>query len=219
MRSIEKEGTQIVMLGAFNPTIFQPRWLGSVELIRPEEAKNAQIATIQAQVADFTTDWFRMQVLQNRFLLQSLDATHYGPLRDLVAGIFNLLPHTPVNRMAIGKWFHYKMDTAEAWHDVGNKLAPKEFWNPLMEGAGLRSMMMQGRRPDGESGTLFVKVEPSNLVTPGVFIDVTEDFMRFREEEVADAQWVAGRLDKHWDPMMKYAEEVAEGLLLAVAHK
>lgn len=216
MRSIEKEGASVVMVGSFNPSIFQPRWLASLGMIRAEEADSATISTIQVQVADFQTEWFRMQVLQNRFLLQSLDATHYGPIHDLVAGIFRLLPHTPVNRLGIARWFHYRMESTEVWHEVGNKLAPKEFWHPLVETPGLRSMMMQGRRTGAESGTLFVKIEPSLVIQPGVFIEVTEEYAAHGDEDLADAKWVPERLDKHWEPIMKYAEDVSQGLLAAV---
>ena len=207
------------MVGSFNPTIFQPRWLGSLGLIRAEDAENSTIAIIQAQVADFQTDWFRLQVLQNRLLLQSIDATHYGPLKDLAAGMLALLSHTPVSRMAMTRWFHYKMETAEEWHEYGHKLAPKELWFPLIEGPGLRSMMMQGKRKGVPDGNLFIKVEPSLLVQPGLFVEVTEDFVKWPDPDAEDAKWVPGRLEKHWDDVMKYAEKVAHDLLETLARK
>jgi len=219
MQSLEKESASITMVGSFNPSIFQPRWLGSLDLIRVQEAENSTIDIIQAQVADFQTDWFRMQVLQNRFLLQSLDATHYGPLRDLAAGVFTLLSHTPVSRMAMSRWFHYKMESAQEWHNFGHKLAPKELWFPLIEVPGLRSMVMQGKRRGVSDGNLFVKVEPSLLVQPGLFVEVTEDFVKWPDAEAEDAQWVPGRLRKHWDDMMKYAEDVARNLVEGLARK
>jgi len=206
----------VVMLGSFNPSIFQPRWLASLGMIRAEEAESATIAIIQTQVTDFQTDWFRMQVLQNRFLLQSLDATHYGPVRDLVAGIFRLLPHTPVNRIGISRWFHYPMESVEVWHEVGHKLAPKELWRPLMDTPGLRSMLMEGYRKGADGGVLFVKIEPSLLVKPGVFIEVTEEYSSQSDEDLANASWVPERLHKQWEPIMKYAEDVSQNLLEAV---
>jgi|SRR5580704_8366016 hypothetical protein len=216
MLSIENEGASIVILGSFNPSIFQPRWLASLDLIRPEEAEIATIAIIREEVADFTTKWFRLQVLQNRFLLQLLDATHFGPIRDLAAGIFRLLPHTPATRLGLARWFHFPMDSVEAWHDVGHRLAPKQWWNPYMEVAGLRSMTIQGKRPNSE-GTLFVKIEPSIIIQPGVFIEVTEEFSAAETSGgVASATWVPGRLDKDWEAIMKYAEDVSKNLLTAV---
>ncbi len=46
MKSPEISGASIVMVGSFNPAIFQPRWLGSQGIIRPEEAENAKISLI-----------------------------------------------------------------------------------------------------------------------------------------------------------------------------
>jgi hypothetical protein len=219
MRSLEKESASITMVGSFNPSIFQPRWLGSRGLMRPEDADSATIGIIQAQVADFQTEWFRIQVLQNRFLLQSLDATHYGPLRDLAAGMFVLLSHTPVSRIAMSRWFHYKMESAEEWHEYGHKLAPKELWFPLIEAPGLRSMVMQGRRKGVSDGDLFVKAEPSSLIQPGLFVEVTEDFVKSTDTEAKDAQWIPDRLEKNWDDVMKYAEDVAHDLMEALRRK
>ncbi|HME08770.1 MAG TPA: hypothetical protein VKG25_17060, partial [Bryobacteraceae bacterium] len=216
MRAVEKEGASIFLAGSFNPAIFQPHWLGSQGLIRPEEAENAAIGIIGSQVADFQTDWFRMQVLQNRFTVQCLDATYYGPIKDLVAGIFSLLRHTPVSRLGMSRYFHFQMDSLEIWHEVGHELAPKEIWRPLIQAPGLRSMTIEGRRSEMEDGTVFVKVEPSSLVQPGVFVEVIEDFVRFSEDEDQDAQWVPGRIGKQWDAVLKYAEDVAQGLLAAL---
>ena len=64
MRSPEISGVLIVAVGSFNPAIFQPLWFGSLGLIRPEEAKGAQITFIQPQITDFKTEWFHLQVLQ-----------------------------------------------------------------------------------------------------------------------------------------------------------
>jgi hypothetical protein len=212
MRSIEQEGAWVVTVGSFNPSIFQPHWLGARQLIRTQEAENATIAIIQEQVADFKTDWFRMQVLQNRFLLQTLDASHYGPIRDLAAGIFDLLPHTPVKSLRMGRWFHYKMESTDAWHKVGNTLAPKEFWNPLVDVPGMRALTMQARRKGIENGTLLVKIEPSVIVAEGVYIEVNEEH-KPSDPENPNAEWVPPLLAKHWDAIMKYSEDLARDLL------
>lgn len=75
MQTPEIDAASVVMVGSFNPAIFQPLWLGAQKLIRSDEAENAKITTIQAELADFRTEWFQMQVLQNRFQtqLQPLD--------------------------------------------------------------------------------------------------------------------------------------------------
>ena len=200
------------MVGSFNPTIFQPHWLGAQGLIRTKEAENATIAIIQEQVADFKTEWFRMQVLQKRFMLHALDASHYSPVRDLAAGIFRLLSHTPVRSLTMGRWFHYKMESTDAWHKVGNTLTPKEFWSPLVDGAGMRSLTMLAKRKGIENGNLSIKTEPSVLVPNGVYIEVNEEY-KTPDPENANAEWVPPLLTMQWDPIMKYGEDLARDLL------
>jgi hypothetical protein len=51
----EIDAASVVMVGSFNPTIFQPLWLGAQKLIRAEEAETAKITTIQAELTDFST--------------------------------------------------------------------------------------------------------------------------------------------------------------------
>src|SRR5947209_5297307 len=101
----ENEGASIVMIGAFNPAIFQPRWLSTQQLIRPEEGEDAKITIIQAEVADFSTEWFRLVVLQQRLQLLSTDPRQYSPLRDLAAGMFIILPHTPISSLGMNRSF------------------------------------------------------------------------------------------------------------------
>ena len=190
MRAPEVESAAIVMIGSFNPAIFQPRWLGTQQLIRPEEAEKAKITIIHAEVADFSTEWFQLQVLQNRFQLASTDPRQYSPLRDLAAAIFAILPHTPVTALGLNRQFHFKMPSRDAWHAIGHLLAPKEPWHRIMDTPGLRALMMEGRRKDAKGGTLHVKVEPSVSVEYGLYIDINEEFKASGDSESDGAQWV-----------------------------
>ena len=194
MRTPDIEGASIVMLGSFNPTIFQPRWLGTQQLIRPEEAENAKITIIQAEVADFSTEWFQLQVLQGRMSLSTADPRQYAPLRDLATAIFTILPHTPVTAVGLNRLFHFRMTSTEAWHGFGHLLAPKESWNAIMEAPGLRSMIMEGRRKETGGGVLHIKVEPSTKVEHGIYLEINEEFKAPGECESDGAQWVPSRL-------------------------
>jgi hypothetical protein len=213
MRAPEFEGASIVMVGSFNPAIFQPRWLGAQQLIRPEEAENAKITIVQAEVADFSTEWFQLQVLQSRFQLASADPRQYGPLRDLAAAMFAILPHTPVTALGLNRNFHFRMPSREAWHGIGHLLAPKEPWNDIMDSSGLRVMLMEGKRKEAKGGTLHVKIEPSVKIEYGVFVEVNEEFKAPSESDAIGAQWVPERLAEQWDAIMKFSEGAAEHLI------
>jgi hypothetical protein len=213
MRTPEAEGASIIMTGSFNPAIFQPRWLEAQRLIRTEEAENAKITTIQAQVADFSTEWFQLQVLQQRFIVITVDPRQYGPLRDLAMGVFAILGHTPVTKMGINRHFHFATPSIDAWHKIGHKLAPKEPWHEIMKGPGLRSLLMQGRREETGKDVLHIKVEPSLKVTQGVYVEVNEEFAAPSDDPGEGALWVPSCLATQWDSFLQFAENAAQKIL------
>ena len=216
MQTPEIESASIVMIGSFNPAIFQPRWLGVQKLIRTEEAENAKITTIQPELTDFSTEWFQMQVLQSRFQIVSHDPRQYAPLRDLAASIFSILAHTPITVLGMSRSFHFQMPSIDSWHAIGHLLAPKEHWNPIMRVPGLRSLLMEGRRTEN-GGVLYVKIEPSVKVTYGLFVEVNEEFRLLKDQEPTEgARWVPDRLTEHWDAILKYAEGASDHLLSLV---
>ena len=215
-KSSEIDGASIVMIGSFNPAIFQPLWLGSQGLIRPEEAENAKITTIQAELADFSTEWFQLQALHNRFQLVSADPRQFAPLRDLAGAVFAILPHTPVTALGVTRTFHFKMPSVDSWHGIGHLLAPKDSWNPIMEGPGLRSMLMQGRRKQAGGGLLHIRVEPSVKVEHGLYVEVNEEFKAPGNDESEGARWVPDRLAEHFDAILNFSEVAADHLLSLV---
>lgn len=211
LKSPESDAAAIVMVGSFNPAIFQPRWLGAQGLIRPEEAAAAKITIIQAEVADFSTEWFQLQVLQNRLMITTGDPGHFAPLRDLGAGVVTLLPHTPIQRLGLNRMLHFKMPSIEEWHRVGDTIAPKQPWKKIMEGAGLRSVLIEGRRRNGSEGLLHIKVEPSAKVQPGVYVEINEEFRSVAADgQTEGAEWVRDLLAGNWDDFMAFAQEGAE---------
>lgn len=150
--SLEKSAAAIVGLGAFNPAILSPDWLEKHNLIGAGDAHTARAfpsLVISHKVTNFETDWFALQVLEDRFTLSSR-----GPVtpmvRDLAAGILSLVPHTPISAVGMNFIGHFKASKLEEYHRVGDTLAPKDIWNDLFPG------------PDRNSGlaNLTIKIQP-----------------------------------------------------------
>src|SRR5947209_7914808 len=99
--SCEIEGIHIVLIGAFNPKIFQPAWFAHQGLIRQEEAESAEQVVTVNELSTFTADWLTLQVTPDRLQASTGDAAHFDVLRDLILGTFRLLEHTPVEKMGI----------------------------------------------------------------------------------------------------------------------
>src|ERR1019366_9517037 len=81
----EIDGASIVLIGKFNPAIFQPAWLGACNLLRKEEVEDAVIGMVNPQVTSFSAHWLTIQVLAERFTASTADPAQYQALRDLVA--------------------------------------------------------------------------------------------------------------------------------------
>jgi hypothetical protein len=213
MVSLELEGASIVVLGSFNPAIFQPRWLGAQGLLRPEEVENATVKLIQNDFAEFTTEWLHLQVMPERFAAHVSSAAQLPLLREFVVNVLELLPHTPVTAVGLNRMFDYSAGSNAAWHTIGHRLAPKEPWLGFLSSPGMRELAMEGRRPDAiDGGVIQLKVKPSPKVKYGVNIDLNEEF-RKRETDGDGTRWVIDRILTHWEDVMRYAESAAINIM------
>lgn len=183
----EIEGAVIVLVGDFNPAIFQPAWLASTGLIRTEEAQSADIKVIHHDLADFSADWLQLQVLPTRFAAVTADAAHIKPLCDFVIGVFSILEHTPVRAMGLNRTMHYRMPSHQSYLSFGDQLAPKERWRSLMEEPGLLSQTIHGKRQGKTSDYVRIKVEVSGLLEPdGVYFESNEHFSAKGAQRASD---------------------------------
>ena len=220
----EIDGASIVLIGKFNPAIFQPAWLGACNLLRKEEVEGAVIEVINPQVTSFSADWLKIQVLADRFQAITADSAHYQALRDLVISIFHLLEHTPFSVMGMNRDMHFKMESEAPYHRLGHLLAPKEIWNPILDSPGMRSLLMQGSpvKQNGVSVINYVRVEPSLRIVPGVYIqlNVEVSIPEATQSDIVAQQRAARRLmeylGQYWDEMMTRAKQIADHLLSRV---
>jgi hypothetical protein len=147
--NLEIQAANIVFRGDFNPAIFHPSWFASYELIRREEAEAAKVQIVHQDAAVFSTEWLDFNVVRDRFQAATTLESHYESVKDLVLSILSLLSHTPLRVMGINRDFHYRLQSVEAWHSVGHQLVPKKYWEGLLENPGMRSLTVEGKRPDG----------------------------------------------------------------------
>ncbi len=167
-------GTQVVLLGSFNPAIFQPEWFVRQNLLTAEEVEgpNTKVNVVHAQVAQFETESFAVQVTTERFLATSKPNTPGVLLRDLVVGAFSVLEHTPVTAMGINRTMHFRMPSEAAWHQLGDRLAPKDAWRDILGNEvggnqpGMLTFEVLASRNDKPEIPLRVKVQPSAKVKP-----------------------------------------------------
>src|SRR5260370_4719802 len=158
----EISGATVVLVGSFNPKIFQPEWFARQQLLPQAEADASDIKLIVQQVCHFETERFIMQVTEERFLAATKPNANPAPLRDLVQGAFYILEHTPVTAMGLNYQMHFAMESEKVWHQIGDKLAPKEGWKEGLEGRpGLLSMTILTNKEEPKSTQFRINIEPS----------------------------------------------------------
>ena len=208
----EHDQSSIVMLGSFNPRIFQPAWLVRHALLPPEAESESRIHLINNDISVFETDWCRLEVMNERFALQSLATPAVESLRDLAQGIFEILQYTPITMVGLNSSAHFSLGTADVWHAFGEALAPKsKIWDPILKNPGTLALTIQGERPDAYKGHVNVKIEPSARVRFGLFIETNEEY--HVPDERGDASWVSDLLAKQWDPTQERLRTIRAQIL------
>src|SRR5688572_7856482 len=101
-------GAAIVLLGSFNPPIFQPGWFAYHRLIDdPKDAETAKDVHVDAFSSYFETRLFGCEVTRDRFRLFSTALPErMEELGDVAANVFRVLIHTPVGGVSMISFRH-----------------------------------------------------------------------------------------------------------------
>ena len=228
----ELDNASIVLLGSFNPRIFQPAWFAQHKMIGSKEAEQlANLFQFKEQVVAFRVDMFELNVQQNRFVINSLDDHPAEHIKDLVISCFGkYLPHTPVTAMGINRNVHFDTGDFEVRDRVGSRLAPKDAWGkwgeeiqkaydePRDKRGGMLSitMLQQNLRLEGYNVSVQAKVEPSYKVEDGrgIFVDVNNHFELSDDgQSIPDASLAVETLEANWKTSMSRAAMIADQIM------
>ena len=211
----ELQSHSIVLVGDFNPPIFQPAWMAAHNLIREAEAQEAEIGIVHKEVIDFRIDWLRFQVTHDRLTATSTQEPFFEPLRDLVQGIFGLLKHTPLRMMGLNREMHFKLAAEGEWHAMGDVFVPKDIWADLLDHPGMRRLNIQARRKDNFKGSVNVRVEPSQEpILYGVAFSVNDHFEIQRSQgSNNDSEEIVSILTEQWASSMQDSKKLIYSLL------
>ena len=208
----EIEGANIVVIGAFEPSRLRPEWFAAQGLLGFEETSVADVRDDREDAVAFATDAFEVRVTPDQLLVGTTHGALFPRLSHIVSGVLEL--HRPdVAKLGINRDTHFRLATVEAWREIARRLAPPENWDLLLPAPGMRSLAVQGARPDRRPGAVLVRVEPSVRVRPGIYIQVNDHF------EVADPASPGGRaeatriLTDAWERSMNQAETICRHLL------
>lgn len=200
----------IVLLGNFNPKIFQPAWFASQGLIREIEAQEAKTEIIHSDITIFNLEWLKLEVTKERVNIGTEQEAYFEALADFVIGTFRILRHTPASKMGINSALHFRVKSVEAWHEIGHKLAPKEPWVGILNKPGMLRVEMEDVRESGPKGFTRVRVEPSKACYPGIFVNINDHFESEEVEPILSCDKLIDILEHNWQSSIKRSRSIAE---------
>ncbi len=215
MKKPDSVRVTIVLLGDFNPKIFQPAWFALHNLIPKPEAEDAEISLLNHDVCAFKTSWLKIDVLRERFQASPLEDGRDEELRDLVLGTFGALDQTPLHTIGINTIANWSFPDEATWHEVGHRLVPKEgIWDSILEKPGMAILRVAGVRSDDYKGLVNVTVVP--IREEKIFrvrVEVNDHIVVRPKDDVRGAEAVVTVLRTVWDDSRKRAKNIIERLL------
>jgi hypothetical protein len=219
----------IVLVGNFNPTIFQPSWFARHGLITDGAAQSAEISVIHPDITAFSIEsLFTLQVERERLTIgRTAIPWVYGS--DLIAKIFrDLLPHTPVSKLGINVLVHFDAGSQAKRDEIGEMLAPRGPWGEFGalvssgEGAkhgGLQSLtLIQKNVSDRPGGWVQAKIEPSLRIRAGqsgIFMEVNDHYEVYGADG-QDAQAIVAILQDKYDSSVKNSEKIIDQIMTLI---
>jgi hypothetical protein len=222
MAEIRETNASIVLLGRFNPLIFQPEWLAAQKIIGLQEATAARdggIEVIHAEVTSINLSAKKLVVESGRFSL-TVTEEPFIQARDFTINCFNLLSHSPVSAVGINTQTTFRASGLEQFNRFGDILAPKAPWVALLgnedeaPAGGLRAMVMErSARTDGLSGYVRVHVEATDPSNFEIKINVNNHFETLIGPNPATAADAVALISREWDRSLEEAQYTISALL------
>jgi hypothetical protein len=196
----------IVILGDFNPRIFQPEWLVNKKLIRESEGDPESLKVLHPDLTVIETDEFRLEVRPNRFELQTLQESYREPLKDLCTSIFKLLSETPINAFGVNYCKHFKFDNEKDYVNLGYHLAPINKNFDFIDDPRLLEITVTNRKKDKvkDVPVINIKIYPSDLIPQyGVAMNVNTHF-----DDQRDGSGFDKFFSKKWQLIVEESENI-----------
>lgn len=212
----ERQNFSIVLLGAFNPAIFQPLWFSNNGLVPKEEAEGADLQLVHNEVSSFKLGSIQVQINKHRFGITTLESSQGPQARDLALGTISVLEHTPLTSLGLNLEFLFGFPDEDQWHAFGHRLVPKLDWNRFLLKPGMTGVEVQGTRSDTPNAKINVKVTPTAEVPCGVLISFNQHYSL---EEIAGKLVTSKHMEavriltEDWVPFCSFARTAAYALL------
>ena len=225
----ERKQYSIVLIGEFNPGMFHPEWFCRNDILSREDVAFACADTNKyplintQQITMFKTTQLTVKIETNRFQVVA-EKEPLVSLKDFVVKCFDKLGSYVIKAYGFNYSAHYKIDSESKYQEIGDKLAPKEYWADLLGNdisgddrkGGLCEIQMSEQKAD-EKGSISMLLQPSAQVKPGVFISCND------HNEVADddnfAEVVIEKINDRFDSSFESMKILQVSLLTKVCEE
>ncbi len=175
---LQVETLSVVLLGDFNPIIFQPTWLANKGLIRLDEAENANVEIIHNEIAKFDLGWIYIEITKSRCMFKTSMEPYFKPLKDLVSGIFKILKETPINAIGINHIYDLGLQDDKKYYKFGASLTPLNYWESDLTNPKLLQLeIFEHNQDENNSDSRRIKIASSDkIATYGVIFSINNHF-------------------------------------------
>lgn len=196
MDFVEEQAASAVLLGNFNPAIFNPDWLAREGIIGGQEAEDSRIDVIHPELSRFEVSGLVFDINSERFAVHAR-MEPFVRLADIIADVFgDRLSHTPLTALGLNYAAHFQVRDWKQQSALGRLLAPIEPWgewgqklkgdSPRSSG-GLANLTMLQQRPDERvGGAIQISIQPSKKIEAGkgVFFQFNDHFDGGEEDKL-----------------------------------
>lgn len=205
-----EQSLSIVVLGDFNPSIFQPLWFSSNGLMPIEETKAAEITVIHRKVAAFLMGGIQVQVDESRFGLTTTEDSCAPLLRDLAAGTLSILEHTPLKAIGLNLDRAIELSSEEEVTEFVDAIAPKQHWEDILHEPHAQQVIIAGTRTDCIADRIQIRVQ--RVAEHRVFVGINQHYQLATDgdSEPRECHHKALRsLREDWTGFCRFADEAA----------
>lgn len=178
---LQIETRSFVFIGDFNPSIFQPAWLASKNLIQELEAENAKIDVIMNELSRFQLgEWLSVEVSRNRCEFKTMKSPYFSPIKDLASNVFKILKETPIKAVGINNIYDLSLKSEDDYYKFGNILAPLTNWTEVLDNPRLLNIEFVENNENNKQYLKRIRISPSdpNLkVNFGINFNINNHFI------------------------------------------
>ncbi|MFB6264809.1 MAG: hypothetical protein ABEL76_14465 [Bradymonadaceae bacterium] len=215
------DGASIVLVGEFRTGLYQPAWFARHDLIRDEEAEDAEMLLLQEHtvedtenqpgITSFSIGALSFHVQNDKFIARTDDPSEFRPLLDLVLGTFRIVEATPLDALGMNRKTHVELPEDKLWTTVMDSLVPTEPWSESLDEPHALTTTIRGERDKPEVAYVQTKVEPSTKIEDGIYVEINQHVDTAElDEETGPFDY----LEEDWISALDFAAQLRDHLVV-----